>query len=197
MKTGNPAPPKASIIVTDAGPLVTLAVAGALDVLLLPGLRVVIPDMVRFEVTRHLNKPGAQEILDWIRKNEPEKVYVGTTEIFDEFEVLLNANPKARSRSRGEESASEILSRELAKSNDRIGILLFEDADITKTNFLVRLPDRVIVYSTASFLKRLETKHLIDNARDILGKAVSVRGDRILSEQENYMEGVDISFDPF
>jgi len=33
-------------------PLVTLAVAGALDALFLPGLRVVIPDMVRFEVTR-------------------------------------------------------------------------------------------------------------------------------------------------
>ena len=197
MKTGNPGHPKASIIVTDAGPLVTLAVAGALDTLLLPGLRVIIPDMVRFEVTRHLDKPGAQEILDWVRKNEPEKVYVGTTETFDEFEILLKANPRARSRSRGEESASEILSRELAKSNDRIGILLFEDADVTKTNFLVRLPDRVVVYSTASFLKRLETKHLIDNARDILEKALSVRGDRILSEQENYMEGVDISFDPF
>ena len=197
MKTGNPGHPKASIIVTDAGPLVTLAVAGALDTLLLPGLRVVIPDMVRFEVTRHLDNPGAQEILDWVRKNEPEKGYVGTTETFDEFEILLNANPRARSRSRGEESASEILSRELAKSNDWIGILLFEDADVTKTNFLVRLPDRVVVYSTASFLRRLEAKHLIDNAKEILEKALSVRGDRILSEQENYMEGVDISFDPF
>ncbi|MHB8370081.1 MAG: hypothetical protein ACYDBP_10450 [Leptospirales bacterium] len=197
MDSGSPEPPKATIIVTDAGPLVTLSVAGALDTLLLPGLRVIIPDMVRFEVTRHLDKPGAQEILDWIRKNEPEKVYVGTTEIFDEFEVLLKTNPKTRSRSRGEASASEILSRELAKSNDKIGILLFEDADITKTNFLLRLPDRVIVYSTASFLKRLEHKHLIDNARDILAKALSVRGDRILSEQENYMEGVDRSFDPF
>ena len=197
MKTGIPGHPKASIIVTDSGPLITLAVAGSLDTLFLPGLRVIIPDMVRFEVTRHLDKPGAQEILDWVRKNEPEKVYVGTTETFDEFEILLNANPRARSRSRGEESASEILSREMAKSNDRIGILLFEDADVTKTNFLVRLPDRVVVYSTASFLKRLETKHLIDNARDILEKALSVRGERILSEQENYMEGVDISFDPF
>ena len=197
MKTGNPGNPKASIIVTDAGPLVTLAVAGALDTLLLPGLPVVIPDMVRFEVIRHLDKPGAQEILDWVRKNEPEKVYIGTTETYEEFEILRNANPRTRSRSRGEESSSEILSREMAKSNDRIGILLFEDADVTKTNFLVRLPDRVVVYSTASFLRRLEAKHLIDNAKDILEKALSVRGDCILSEQENYMEGVDISFDPF
>ncbi len=36
MKTGNPEDPKVSIIVTDAGPLVTLAVAEALDTLLLP-----------------------------------------------------------------------------------------------------------------------------------------------------------------
>ena len=197
MKTRNPGNPKSSIIVTDAGPLVTLAVAGAIDTLLLPGLRVVIPDMVRFEVIRHLDKPVAQEILDWVRKNEPAKVYIGTTETYEEFEILRNTNPRTRSRSRGEESSSEILSREMAKSNDRIGILLFEDADVTKTNFLVRLPDRVVVYSTASFLRRLESKHLIDNAKDILEKALSVRGDCILSEQENYMEGVDISFDPF
>ena len=41
---------KLSLIVTDSGPLITLAVAGALDVLFLPGLPVIVPDMVRHEV---------------------------------------------------------------------------------------------------------------------------------------------------
>lgn len=48
-----------ALIVTDAGPLITLAVAGALDTLKLLAARVVIPDMVHFEVVRHAGKPGA------------------------------------------------------------------------------------------------------------------------------------------
>ncbi len=35
-----------ALIVTDAGPLITLAVADALDTLLLLGARVIIPDMI-------------------------------------------------------------------------------------------------------------------------------------------------------
>lgn len=116
---------KASLIVTDAGPLVTLASAGALDTLLLPGIRVVIPDMVRVEVIRHLDKPVAQEISEWIRKNEPEKVYVGTTEVFDVFAKLLLVDPHAKSRSRGEQAALEILVREISRSQKNICILLF------------------------------------------------------------------------
>ena len=63
-----------SIIVTDTGPLITLALADALDAILLPGLPVIIPDMVRFEVIQDLTKPGAQEIADWIRANDPDRV---------------------------------------------------------------------------------------------------------------------------
>jgi hypothetical protein len=38
-----------TLIVTDAGPLITLAVADALDTLKLLGARIIIPDMVHFE----------------------------------------------------------------------------------------------------------------------------------------------------
>jgi hypothetical protein len=46
--------------VTDASPLITLAAAGALDRLPTPGLRVLIPDIVYFEVTQGLAKTGAE-----------------------------------------------------------------------------------------------------------------------------------------
>ena len=51
-----------SLIVTDSGPLITLAVAQSLDSLLLPKLPIIVPDMVRFEVIRDISKPGAQEV---------------------------------------------------------------------------------------------------------------------------------------
>lgn len=71
------------LIVTDAGPLITLALAGSLDVLTQKdGIRVFVPDLIRFEVLRHIDKPGAFEIDQWIRSNEPDKVCVASTEEF-------------------------------------------------------------------------------------------------------------------
>ena len=52
-----------SLIVTDASPLMTLAAAGSLDVLLLSRQRVIVPDMVRYEIVRFPEKPGATEIM--------------------------------------------------------------------------------------------------------------------------------------
>ena len=57
---------KITVIVADASPLITLAVADALDILLLPEVKVIIPDRVNFEVTRHINKQGARELQEWI-----------------------------------------------------------------------------------------------------------------------------------
>ena len=46
-----------SLIVTDSGPLITLAVAGSLDVLLLPGLPVIVPEGIHaLEVGESGNK---------------------------------------------------------------------------------------------------------------------------------------------
>lgn len=92
-----------ALIVTDAGPLITLAVADALDTLKLLGARIVIPDMVHFEVTQHIDKPGARVFMAWLEEG------IDT------------------------------------------GLLLFEDSDVRKTNFLVRLPDNVLVLSTSTF----------------------------------------------
>lgn len=102
---------KIALIVTDASPLITLSIAGELDTLLLPQIRVVIPDMVKFEVTRHIEKQGAAEVLEWIRKHEPVDVYVASTEVYDEFIVLFQHMSKVKSKGRGEQAASEVLGR--------------------------------------------------------------------------------------
>jgi len=165
---------KIALIVTDASPLITLAVAGALDTLTLLGVRVVIPDMVRFEVVRHAAKPGAQEFLDWLDINR-DKVEIGDTEEYAEFAALLALNPALRTRNRGEMAAAEILARELAAGIDA-GLLLFEDSDVRKTNFLVRIPDNVLILSTSTFLHGLERRQLIPDAGQILDRATAIRG---------------------
>jgi predicted nucleic acid-binding protein len=170
---------KISLIVTDASPLITLAIANALDVLLMLKIRVIVPDMVKFEVTRHINKPGAQTILDWLFIHENREVSVGKTEEYEDFKSILKDRPNAKSRNRGEIAASEILAHELQHGVDA-AILLFEDSDIQKANFLVRLPDNAIVMSTSSFLDGLQKKQLISSSDEILNRAVAMRGAEIL-----------------
>ena len=70
-----------SLIVTDAPPLITLAVAKSLDYLLYPELQVLIPDAVFHEATAAGGKLGAEEILDWYRANM-DTVRIEPTEIF-------------------------------------------------------------------------------------------------------------------
>jgi predicted nucleic acid-binding protein len=142
-----------TLIVTDAGPLITLAVADALDTLKLLGARIIIPDLVWFEVTRHADKPGAKVLIAWLESNR-DIVEIGATEEFAEFSALLALNPELRTRNRGEIAAAEVLANEL--DGMEAGLLLFEDTDIRKANFLVRLPDNVLILSTSTFLHGLD-----------------------------------------
>jgi hypothetical protein len=171
-----------ALIVTDSSPLITLGIANALDSLLALKLPVIVPDMVRFEVIRDLSKPGAQEVADWIRKNEGGLLRVASTEVFEEYQVLASAKPGIRTFGRGEQAAAEVLTKELA-GKDHGAILLFEDSDVRKQNFLVRLPDEVLVISTSELLFRLESVSLVSDAAVVLARATPSRGDGILKRQ--------------
>ena len=178
-----------SLIVTDSGPLITLAIAGSLDVLFLPNLPVIVPDMVRYEVIQDLSKPGAALVAEWIRRNDPHRLTVGPTEVFEEFMLLKLMNPATKTKNRGEQAAAEVLGREL-EGQDFGAILLFEDSAVRKTNFLTRLPDCVVVTSTSELLFGLESRGLLQNAQAILDQAVDVRGNEILLR---YLEGTEHS----
>ena len=167
-----------SLIVTDSGPLITLAIAKSLDVLFLPKLPVIVPDMVRYEVIQDMSKPGAVLVAEWIRAN-PLKLTVSPTEVFEEFMLLRSLNPATKTKNRGEQAASEVLEREL-DGKESGAVLLFEDSAVRKTNFLTRLPDCVVVTSTSEFLFGLESRGLLQNAQAILDQAVDVRGNEIL-----------------
>ena len=168
-----------SLIVTDSGPLITLAIAGALDVLFLPNLPVIVPDMVRHEVIQDLSKPGAALVAAWIRLNDPHRLTVRPTEVFEEYMLLTSINPATKTKNRGEQAAAEVLGNAL-EGKDFGAILIFEDSAVRKTNFLTRLPDGVVVTSTSEFLFGLESHGLLVNAQAILDDAVNVRGNDIL-----------------
>jgi hypothetical protein len=162
------------LIITDASPLITLAVADSLDVLTLLDVQVIIPDMVYFEVTRHLDSPGASKLLEWIRINQEKKVSIRATEVFEEFKILEKAIPNIRSKHRGEQAAAELLNNYLSH-NGPGAILLFEDSDVKKAAFISQIPPNVLMMSTSEYLDGLERRNLIASADAILSAAVSIR----------------------
>lgn len=123
------------LIVTDASPLITLAAAGALNCLTMPGIPVMIPDMVYAEVTRDLARLGAADVVRWVRRYH-ERVEIAPTEVFADYQALLSLNPNVRMRGRGEQAALEVLGAAVAEDPDLHAILLFEDNDIRMRSFV-------------------------------------------------------------
>lgn len=158
------------LIVTDASPLITLAAADALDCLTMPGLRVLIPDMVYFEVTQDLARTGAVGIVEWARRHSGQ-VEIMPTIVFEEFQTLRAVNPETRSRGRGEMAALEVLNAEINKTPDLEAVLVFEDNDIRTRSFVRVLPERVTALSTGDLLHELEAAGRIQSSDHILDRA--------------------------
>jgi len=176
------------IIVPDSGPLITLALAGALETLLLPKVPVHIPDMVRFEVIRDLTTPGASEIAQWIRDNERRGVQIRSTQTYEEYEALIRLNPTVRSRNRGEMAAAELLDQTVVDP-DHYAVLLFEDSAVSRQNYLLRIPENVLILSTSAYLDGLQEMGMIPSAESILEMAVKARGEGILTREARSSSG--------
>ena len=160
------------LLVTDASPLITLAAAEALECLTMPGLRVVIPDMVYFEVTQDLAMTGAEDIVQWARRHQGQ-VEIVVTSVFAEFQVVRAADPRTRSKGRGELSALEVLNAEIDHDPDLEALLLFEDNDVRKRRFVRGLPERVTSLSTGDLLHELEAAGRIQSCDQILDVAAA------------------------
>jgi len=155
------------LLVTDASPLITLAAADALECLTMPGLRVVIPDMVYFEVTEDLSKTGAEDIVQWARRHQGQ-VEIMLTSVFAEFQVVRGADPRTRSKGRGELAALEVLNAEIDQDPELEALLLYEDNDMKKRRFVRGLPERVTALSTGDLLHELEAAGRIQSSDHIL-----------------------------
>ena len=67
-------------LLPDAGPLITLAYADALDVLTLPGWQVRVVDMVQHEVTRN-QTPTSKKLAKWLKRKPVQIVSTQTFRI--------------------------------------------------------------------------------------------------------------------
>ena len=157
-----------SLIVTDTSPLITLVLAGALDVLLRPGLPVSIPDAVYLEATRVRGAPGAGDILEWINANLDRVRIVPTDVGIDQQRRLEEGRPI---RGLGEQAALEALERFLRSDPAAEALLLFEDTDIERRRAIV--DERVSLISTGDFLRELEEAQLIQSTDFILDQAAA------------------------
>ncbi|MBI5619100.1 MAG: hypothetical protein HY943_22725 [Gammaproteobacteria bacterium] len=154
-------------LLPDAGPLITLAYADALDLLFKPGWPIVLVDMVLHEVTRN-QTPTSEKLAQWAAAG---KVPVRATRSFQHHQQTLAANPTAaRTANLGELAIQETMNDFALDQPQRTGVFLFEDHKIARASFL--LPDNCRKISTRAYLLFLEQQGLLESAAEIERRAI-------------------------
>lgn len=158
----------APVLLPDAGPLITLAYADALDLLLQPGWSVEWVDMVLHEVTRN-QTPTSERIDAWARKNG---VPILPTRTFQYHRQRISAGEASAKKSNlGELAIQEVMNDFALTMPPRTGIFLFEDHKIARASFL--LPDNCSKVTTRAFLLFLEQRGWLESAVEIERRAIA------------------------
>jgi hypothetical protein len=156
------------ILLPDAGPLITLAYADALDLLLQPGWTVQVPDMVLHELTRS-RTPTSEKIQRW---QQDTGTAVVATRTFDEHCRLAQLSERApRSHGLGERAIQEIAQAMASISPEPVLIVLFEDHKLARRSFV--LPAACLKMTTRALLSFLETSGRLASAEDVASRAVA------------------------
>ena len=154
-------------LLPDAGPLITLAYADALDLLFKPGWTVQLVDMVLHEVTRH-ETPTSQRLAGWARQR---KLPVLTTRVFEHHaKAGVGAQPVVRTSNLGELAIQEIMGGFALTTPPTQGVFLFDDHKIARASFL--LPESCQKVSTRAFLIFLEERGFIASAAEVHARAL-------------------------
>ena len=152
----------------DAGPLITLAYADALDLLLKPGWPVRMVDMVLHEVTRSTT-PASRKIERWVSLH---KLTVAATRTFQHYCcALAEGKNNPRKANLGEWAIQENMHELALAEPDTTGVFLFEDHKIARASFM--LPDNCRKVSTRAWLQFLEQKRWIDSAAEVERAAIT------------------------
>lgn len=163
-----------SIIIPDSSPLITLAAADALDLLLKPKIPVMVPDGVHWETVRFPTKLGAADIVAWLQRSS-SAVRIEATQEYANAQILIEAGQK-RVRGLGERCALEVVNLQARKNPNGKSIMLYEDSDVLGMRIIK--PERVDTMTTADFLFALEEAQLIQSADHILDRAVDAGRDK-------------------
>ena len=154
------------LLLPDAGPLITLAYAQALDLLFKPGWPVRIVDMVLEEVTRN-QTPTSQAIADWVQVNKLQVLPTQTCAHLKQMQASGELMPKSNL---GEFAIQEAMNDFALINPPPIGVFLFEDHKISRNSFL--LPTQCRKVSTRAFLIFLEQRGWLKSAAEVEQKAI-------------------------
>jgi hypothetical protein len=155
-------------LLPDAGPLITLAYANALDVLHRPGWTVQVVDMVLHEVTRN-QTPTSERIAQWVQDRQ---VVVVNTAMGQRYVQELTTSPVPPRRANlGELAIQEAMNGFALERPAKAAVFLFEDPKIAQTGFV--LPALCRKVSTRAFLWLLEQQGWIASAAQIERDAVA------------------------
>jgi hypothetical protein len=158
------------VIVPDTGPLIHLAQTDALHLLHQIGGRVVVADMVAFEATQDLTKPGAQEIQDWLdagqKLNSNAPVLVAPTEIGRLFTTARTVDPTARAKDAGELAIMQWLGNYVDYHSDASILIVYENGKIPRFVRETGLDMATDVLTTRAFLELAERRKVIVSAKE-------------------------------
>ena len=155
------------VLLPDAGPLITLAYADSLDVLLKPGWPVQIVDLVLHEVTRN-QTPTSQAIGAWVDQG---KLPILSTRIYKHYQQAQAVGATTLKKSNlGELAMQEAMTNLALTKPPLIGVFLFEDHRIARAGFV--LPENCRKVSTRAFLTFLEQKGWLASAAAVERRAI-------------------------
>ncbi len=156
------------VLLPDAGPLITLAYADALDVLFKPGWRVALVDMVLHEVTRN-QTPTSEKLAQWVKRNQLKVLATQTCTQYRQ-EMTQPGVPPHRKANLGELAVQETINQFALQQPPQTAVFLFEDHRIARASFF--LPEHCQKISTRAFLMFLEQKGWIASASAIERQAI-------------------------
>ena len=152
---------KPEIVIPDAGPLIHLAQANLLHLLHEVGGAVVVVDMVAYEVTRDLAKPGAAELHAWMREGQAPSsnapVRVEETETGRLFRIAFRAEPDLKLRNGGETAIVEWLAEKVAGTSKSV-IVLYENGRIPTIIRNQSMDADIDVLTTRAFLEAVQNR---------------------------------------
>jgi hypothetical protein len=158
----------AVVLLPDAGPLITLAYADALDLLFKAGWQVQVVDMVLHEVTRNAT-PTSEKIAQWVDRLSIPILATRACQHYRAAQAAGEAKPSKANL--GEIAIQESMNELAFTSPTTTGVFLFEDHKIARASFL--LPNNCRKISTRAWLLFLEGKGWIVSAAEIERAAIA------------------------
>jgi hypothetical protein len=168
------------VVLPDAGPLISLACADALDLLLSfhPSARIVLTDVVEFEAThRNDDLPDAEAIKQFIERNRDRidvmPTTVGSLALEDIKRKRKDGQTASLPKDIGELSiASFVISMRTANPGDPTLVIVEDDWFESNT---YALPGNLHLLSTSAWLDGLEQMKVIESASEVRARIQAAR----------------------